>query len=239
MDYSSPFLMGLRCVGRKLGVLRPVQIVWRKLRGEEYEQDFERALLNGIKPGDVVWDIGANIGFYTSKFADIVGPTGKVVGFEPSPETSQTLKTNCAGHPNVVCEQIALSDVAGEADFHIAAEANSPVSGLAQRSAIPVAQVCKVRVMTGDEFAAANPALAPSKMKIDVEGFELEVLRGMKSVLASPRLKAAYIEVHFSSLAERGLTGAPTEIAAMLKEGGFKVRWTDASHIEAIRAGQG
>ena len=238
MDYSSPFLMGLRGVGRKLGVLRPLQTAWRKLRGEAYEQDFERALLAGIHAGDVVWDIGANIGFYTRKFADLVGPGGKVVGFEPSPETSQTLKDNCAAWPNVVCEQVALSDVAGEADFHIADEANSPVSGLAQRSAIPVAQVCKVKVMTGDEFVAAHPELAPTKMKIDVEGFELEVLRGMPAVLRSPALKAAYIEVHFASLAERGLVGAPGQITAMLKAGGFNIRWTDASHIQATRAGK-
>ena len=64
------------------------------------------------------------------------------------------------------------------------------------------------------------------------------LLRGMPAVLRSPALKAAYIEVHFASLAERGLVGAPGQITAMLKAGGFNIRWTDASHIQATRAGK-
>lgn len=237
MDYSSPLLLGVRRVGRSLGILRPIQIVWRKLRGESYEQNFEHALLNGIKPGDVVWDVGANIGFYTRQFSPLAGPTGTVVGFEPGPQTFETLRRNTADCANIHCVQVALSDFVGEAVFHIATDDNSPVSGLAERSGIAVANVAKVQVMTADAFVAANPSLAPSKIKIDVEGFEFEVLAGMKDTLRAPGLKALYMEVHFSSLAERGLGKGPSQMAQMLKDVGFSIRWTDASHIEATRRG--
>lgn len=235
MDYSSPLLMQARNFGRKLGVLRPVQVFLRNLRGEAYEENFERALLAGIEPGDVVWDVGANIGFYTGKFAGLVGDTSKVVAFEPGPETFDTISANMKAHANVVCQPIALSDFEGEANFHVANEANSPVSGLAQRKDIPVAEVKVVKVTTGDAFVAANPQLSPTKMKIDVEGFEYEVLKGMPKTLSAPTLRTLFIEIHFGSLAERGLADAPREMTEMLKNGGFSLRWTDASHIVATR----
>lgn len=235
MDYSSPLLLSARNLGRRLGVLRPAQLVWRKMRGKGYEESFERALLKGISAGDVVWDVGANVGLYTQKFSTLAGPHGKVVAFEPGPQTFATLSANTARCENVVCEPLALSDFIGEADFHITAEENSPVNGLARRDGIPVSAVQVVKVSTGDAFAAANPQLAPNKIKIDVEGFEYDVLQGLKSTLPSPSLRGLFIEVHFASLAGRGLAEAPRKMVEMLKGMGFAVRWTDASHIEATR----
>lgn len=236
MDYSSPLLLGMRNLARNLRVLRPLQTLMGRLKGSAYEEDFERALLTGIVPGDVVWDVGANVGLYTRKFADLVGATGTVVAFEPSPQTYTTLKRNTGDYANVRCEQIALSNFVGDADFHIALEENSPVSGLAQRSAIAVASVQSVKVMSADAFVAAYPGLTPTKIKIDVEGFEFEVLQGMTALLHTTRLSALFIEIHFSSLAERKLSDAPRRMTDMLKAAGFAVRWTDASHVEAHRA---
>jgi hypothetical protein len=88
-----------------------------------------------------------------------------------------------------------------------------------------------VEVVPGDLL---GDLAKPDVVKIDVEGFELEVIRGMRSVLGSVR--AAFIEVHFGLLEERGMRQAPSEIVAELKGLGFNtVKWVDASHIMAIR----
>src|SRR5581483_623925 len=76
----------------------------------------------------------------------------------------------------------------------------------------------KVKVRRGDQFPC------PTKAKIDVEGYELEVLRGMAGHLENPTLKSLFIEVHFATLEDRGLKGAPAEIVGMLDRAGFKVR---------------
>jgi hypothetical protein len=71
-------------------------------------------------------------------------------------------------------------------------------------------------------------------VKIDVEGFEPEVIRGMPNVLRSVR--AAFVEVHFAILENRGMLQAPSDIVAELRSLGFTtIKWVDASHIMALR----
>ena len=92
-----------------------------------------------------------------------------------------------------------------------------------------------VVVRTGDAFVAEHPHLRPNKIKIDVEGFEYEVLAGLRDQLDHPALDTLFIEVHFGVLAARGLAGTPTRIAQTCRNHGFAVRWPDASHLCAHR----
>jgi hypothetical protein len=74
-------------------------------------------------------------------------------------------------------------------------------------------------------------------MRSVVEGFELEAVRGMRKTLASPDLRSVLIEVHFAILSDRGIEGAPAELATLLKDAGLAVPWVDASHLIGTRAG--
>ena len=96
MDYSGKLAMCVRNIGRELHVLRPVLNAYKRISPNAYEHKFHSALLAAIKPGDNVWDVGANVGFYTQLFADVVGPDGKVIAFEPSPEAFETLRSLAA-----------------------------------------------------------------------------------------------------------------------------------------------
>ena len=230
MDYSSPIAIAVRRVGQQIGILRPLTRMYRRLRRLDYEDAFNASLFANISEGDVIWDVGANVGHYTARFASAAGPAGKVLAFEPSSRNAQILSKEMREYGNVRVETVALSDHSGWAAFYADPSADSAVDGLVPASLNAVES--KVRVCRGDEFLEQCP---PSKIKIDVEGFEKEVLDGMRETLHSATLKALFIEIHFQVLMQRGKATAPTDIVQMLRAEGFSVKWADPSHIIALR----
>ena len=80
------------------------------------------------------------------------------------------------------------------------------------------------------------PKFPPNVIKIDVEGFELEVLKGMRDILISAQLKYLFMEMHFSILADRhGHADAPKAITDQLRRASMHVNWLDPSHLVASR----
>jgi hypothetical protein len=75
----------------------------------------------------------------------------------------------------------------------------------------------------------------PNVIKVDVEGFEEEVLTGLSETLKSSELRSVLVEVHFMKLENRGRMDAPTRIEKLLRDKSFKTRWVDASHLLATR----
>lgn len=140
-----------------------------------------------VRSGDTVLDIGANLGVYTLRLSELVGPTGQVHSFEPVPRTFRLLDHNVKAHapyPNVRIHQAAVSDRSGPAilhlpvegtleDYYYASLAKDP--GTAAR-AIPVETVALDGWLT---LEIGNVAF----LKIDTEGAELEVLRGAARIL--------------------------------------------------------
>ncbi len=125
-----------------------------------------------LAPGNVVYDVGANVGFFTLLASRIVGQEGAVVAFEPLPANVQALRRhvelNRAG--NVTIVEAAVSDRRGRARFDTAR--NPAMGGLATNGAL--------EVETGrlDEFVSERSLPKPDLMKIDVEGAEVRVLQG-------------------------------------------------------------
>ena len=235
MDYSNPFLMALRRGCQRLGLLRPLSRVYQKFSGAKYEEKFGSYIVSRIAVGDVVWDVGANVGLYTAQFARRAGPAGRIVAFEPAPASFIRLRQQFLSSENVVLENVALADFDGEADFTMSSDnPTDPTNGLAWASG--GASSIGVRVCRGDAYLAEFPERLPNRIKIDVEGFELEVIRGLHNTLTMPQVKSIFVEVHFNVLRERGLSNAPAEIKALLERAGFGLRWVDPSHLVAERA---
>jgi FkbM family methyltransferase len=218
----------IRCFGRKLGVTK---LLSRFLKNQNYEEKFHGALLRGVGTGDIVWDIGANMGIYTELFSGIVGEQGRVYAIEPSPFCASHLKEIFKPKQNVHIMNVALSNLNKEMDFDISSGPESVTNHLTEN---PAGETVKVKVMTGDTLSQETGV--PTVLKIDVEGFELDVLQGMDSMLKNPRLKGIYCEVHFRVLETRGMADAPLEIQKRLQSSGFQTSWVDASHIIGVRA---
>jgi len=170
------------------------QLSWNP---EEYT-----AFRAAVRPGATVLDVGANVGAYTLLFARWVGANGKVVAFEPAPEAAAGLRRHLELNElssTVDVQQCAVSDSAGTARFACAEAngANAIVVGQPGTAAIEVATV------TLDAFCSRN-RIVPDVIKIDVEGAELDVLRGARQVLAFGGLQV-FLELHPASWKARGI----------------------------------
>jgi FkbM family methyltransferase len=232
MDFSSQTAIRLRSFGRRLGIFPPLVRALRKLSRARYEERFDAALLAAIRSGDTVWDVGANVGLYTEKFIGLAGPSGRVVAFEPSPKNVETLRARFGGVGGVTIHPVALSDRTGTVAFYANGDDDGVTDSLVERTAGATRH--EVQAHRGDDYGKTFP---PNVIKIDVEGFEPEVLRGLRDVLVSPTLRSVMIEVHFGILADRNLAGAPAELRELLRQGGLAASWVDSSHLAGHRTG--
>jgi FkbM family methyltransferase len=228
---SAPVL-GARSLLRRIGA---GNLMMRLQRRGGFEVAMTEGMRRATQSGDVVWDIGANIGEYTVKFAEWVGPSGSVFAFEPARETVGRLRDGTRDCLNVTVIPAALSDRAGRGGVVRDESANGTTFRISTESG----GAGEVELLTGDDAIAAGRATLPNVVKIDVEGHELEVLLGMRQALRNPELRHVFVEVHFFIFAEQGRNDAPGRLERLLTEAGLRITWIDASHIRASRVPPG
>src|ERR1017187_2146423 len=156
-----------------------------------YEIHVQRALARVLNKGSVLYDVGANMGFFTLLGAKLVGDAGRVIAFEPSSDNCRALRALCDSNDvrNVEMFSEAVSVTDGEAYF--AASASHAQGHL---SAGREAESVKVRTVSLDSFA--NNHVAPQVVLMYIEGAEFEALRGASGLLSRPNAPAWIIEVH-------------------------------------------
>jgi FkbM family methyltransferase len=154
---------------------------WRTGSWLPDELDFA-ALPELVKEGDCVLDIGANVGYYTLKLAELVGPTGHVFAFEPIPETAEILSfmIRLAGCRNVTILQMAASDRPGLVGFDVP----KYESGLPDYFRAAVSSGREIYCAPLDQFRFAHPI---SLIKLDAEGHEQAVLDGARRLIAEDK----------------------------------------------------
>lgn len=152
---------------------------WQALTGG-VERDLQAFAKRAMIPGETVLDIGANAGLMSRCFAHCVGRGGRVLAFEPEPGNVDALKFNLRRFPWARVYERALSDTNEVATFYL-----NCVSGTGN-SLVPHelgTREIKVRCQTLDDFLAGHLDVRPDWIKIDVEGAEPRVLRGMQQTV--------------------------------------------------------
>ena len=188
------------------------------------------ALQRIVRPGMTALDVGANLGLYTVLLSRLVGPAGRVIAFEPDPHHFALLKRNCAlnGCTNVEAHNMALGSGSGRFVLHKEI-LNSGNHFLGASGCRHSPSEVEVDVASVDEFL---PMLQPDLVKIDVQGWEVEVLRGMRRMLtASPHI-ALYLEFWPFGLRRAGYS--PDELLELLAEQNFRLYITDYSRNTAL-----
>ena len=161
------------------------------------ESEFVR-LEEWVKAGDWVLDIGANVGHYTARLSKIVGPNGRVMAFEPVPQTFELLSGNVLHFPfqNVTLFNVAVSDATGLAYISIP-RADTGLDNFYMAKLTNDTNELAVFCFPIDSIKIPNRV---TLIKLDVEGHELPALSGMKELIERDR-PVLIVEGHVDSVA--------------------------------------
>ena len=184
-----------------------------------YEKNETNFVKDSVNKGDIVIDIGANIGYYTLMFAKLVGDTGKIYSFEPDPRNFLILEKNIQinGYNNIILEKKAVSNKLGKSILYV----NENSAGSSMHKPNNVVNQIDVDLITLDNYFEVN-SITPDFIKIDIEGYELNALKGMESILQSSDKTKIMIE--YNPLTKKELNSDPMNSLAFLSELGFKFK---------------
>jgi FkbM family methyltransferase len=197
---------------------------------EEYEPAVWGRVMREVRAGDHVVEVGASIGLYALAFAGRVGAAGHVTAFEPDPESVAALEANVGVNgwrDRVTVIRAAVGQSNGAVRFAAARGVESRIETRADGGA----GVITVPMVTLDDTFAGRRI---DVIKIDVEGFEQNVIQGARNVLteARGRPRAILMEVHPFAWAETGTTSA--SLLALLDDAGFRVEDMQGAPVSSI-----
>ena len=200
------------------------------------EQRVLELLASSLKPGDVVFDVGANVGLYTVLLAKVVGDGGQVISFEPEGQTYAHLVDNLKLNSltNVRCFRKALGERNGQARLY----SNELIGGASLvRSPEGKGPGEVVDIVEGDELVLAENLPLPRAVKIDVEGYEYAVIQGLRRTLAQCGCELVCCEVHPAHLPAEVKPGM---VVDLLRSVGFSrigtyPRWDNTFHLVAYK----
>jgi FkbM family methyltransferase len=176
--------------------VRNIDILLKGLLLDDFETVVQKTIMDRVRPGMVVLDIGANIGFYTVKIADAVGDKGCVIAFEPNPNMIKELNynINLNGFHNVIVEEIALSDTPGLLNFYFPVEGTEAHGSLHTNPTFEHQKVAKVKADTLDQVISRLNLGDIDLIKVDVEGAEKQVFEGATQLLSGKHKPAIIFE---------------------------------------------
>lgn len=201
----------------------PRDLIQRSLLYEqEYEPELTAILLRMLSPDDVVYDIGANIGYY-SMLSLSVG--SRVFAFDPDPINVGLIKYHLELNGFNSCKlnvfECAIGSSNSEAIFYRANIANTGVSSMLKING-SYAKEFSVEIFTLDHLIKEHSLIVPTILKIDVEGWEYEVFKGAEKLLNSeeaPRL--IFFEANSNSEGEI----QDHKLMDFLSKANYQIKW--------------
>jgi FkbM family methyltransferase len=189
--------------------------------GKTLAEPRERRFLQAqVEPGMVVFDVGANLGFYTLLLADRVGPQGRVHAFEPDPLSCEILKSRAAGRSNIEINQTAVGDHAGTITLYTN-RSNRADNRVHPSLGAETAETVEVPLTTLDAYCAARRIDRIDAVKMDIQGAEVTALEGFRKTLTN--LKPRWMLIEFSPEHLRGAGASPEAFWGILGELGYEV----------------
>lgn len=196
-------------------------LIQRQIFFDLYDREDLRLLRRLVGEGDVVFDVGGNIGFYTVALARRVGPRGRVHVFEPIPENLEGIRRNVRLNgldDVVVVNAVAVADRETELELYVPESRDN--TGWA--SIVPSEtrqQRLVVRAIALDHYVREEGLERVALIKMDIEGAELQALQGMTDLLGGATAPLLYLELNPYLLAKQEIS--PVSVKQFLDQLGY------------------
>ena len=199
-------------------------LTWDLVLGKDVEKDVKQEFLQNINTGDTIIDVGAHIGEYTLLGAKLVGDKGFVISVEPDHDSVISLKENIIlnNFKNYLILEKAVGEKIETKSLYKVNEEDvyGYLDPFVENKKLK--KYSEIEVTTIDDIVLSNNLNIINLLKIDVEGFEYEVLLGCNDALKKNKIKKIIIELHPSYLQSKG--DNEELIHTFLKEHGFEIK---------------
>jgi FkbM family methyltransferase len=184
-----------------------------------------------IKEGDVVMDIGTNIGETLLNFAKLTGSKGYVYGFEPDEQNYKNAIKNVSlnNFKNVHVFKYGLSDKKETVKLYVVDPNNRGMNRILQQANDETESYTVIETVTLDGLVKENKIDRVDVMKLDIEGYEMHALRGASELLKKMK-PLLFVEVGYAKLLKNN--SSPNELMKFLEDLGYKMK--NASTDEKI-----
>jgi FkbM family methyltransferase len=186
-----------------------------------YEPGTTRLLERVLKPGMIVLDVGAHVGYFALLAARLVGSEGTVFAFEPDPSNFELLQKNIAlnSYATVATFRKAVAECSGPMTLFLDAKGRDRNSLVSDGEPLSGQDTVEVETVSLDEFLEGKNIKTVDLLKIDAEGAECSILRGMRRSLHSGRVSKMIFEFTPAACEAAGVT--PEEFLGQLTDSGF------------------
>lgn len=223
----------LKCGVRVLCDLRQF-LQWQLFFFGDYEPDYSAFWFDRAKTASVVFDVGANVGFY-SLLAAQANSGAQVHAFEPTPDIAKRLldHSDMNNFQNIVVNQVGVGDVGGRGRLrHCQGDSgandgmNFVVSGLSHPNDV------EVEIISIDDYCRAKDIRLIDLLKIDVEGAEYDVLLGADSLLRKKAIRCLIVEFMEWASNRRGRT--TDDLRSLLESHGYKLFTLSRGYLKPL-----
>jgi FkbM family methyltransferase len=190
-------------------------------------------VLSYLKPGATFFDVGAHFGYFTMLAARVVGETGQVHCFEPSPTNFGILRTNTAGKANIIASNVAVFSKPTELRFNDYGLEHSAYSSVYSARIGPgsgdelTPKVFSVQAISLDTYIKQTGS-KPDFIKIDAESSELEILNGLTETIS---ICHPIISLEVGDVDDSLKPFASRDIVLWLTERGYEAFQCQSGHI--------
>lgn len=195
-----------------------------------YDQGTTRLVERLLKPGMTVIDVGAHVGYFALEFARLVGAEGKVYAFEPDSSNLELLMKNISlnTYGNISTHKQALAEHSGWARLFLNSKGSDRHSLLVDKEQPPQNQnTTEVETLSLDEFLEELDWPTIDLLKIDAEGAEYSIIKGMRRSLEARKVRIMIFEFTPSACEANGIM--PEKFLWNLYDSGFDLYWIEAT----------